>query len=143
VGRGGGAVRSGAGMKPPVRALLILGVLVVAQASAFAAQIVHGFRPFGAAPSRRVPFSWDMFALRIECCDVTWTPPVVVDGRPFPSISSSASGFEWGYVLNKVASYRQLALALCAQKTVEPTRAVLRCATSEGVLTQEEIPCPP
>ena len=48
-------------------AVLVLTGLVAVQAIAFGAQLATGFRPFGAAPGR-VPFSWDMFAIRLDRC---------------------------------------------------------------------------
>src|SRR5262249_39155039 len=67
--------------------------LVIVQALAFGAQIKAGFRPFG-APPRRVPFSWDMFAVRIERCDLRWDPPLPL-GDGVTHLHDMAPAVEW------------------------------------------------
>jgi hypothetical protein len=110
------------------RILLLLG-LVTVQALAFGAQIEAGFRPFG-APPRRVPFSWDMFAVRIERCDLRWDPPLPI-GKGVARLRDVAPTLEWDPVFGRREEYRETGRLAC-DFAEAPTRVTLRCFTPEG-----------
>jgi hypothetical protein len=108
---------------------LFLGALVCLQLTALARQFQAGFMPLMAAPSR-VPFSWDMFAIPIERCDVRWEPALAI-GSGTKSLRSLAPSLEWDPVYNEVADYLKVARLTC-QLREAPSRVLLRCVTGRG-----------
>jgi hypothetical protein len=118
---------------------LFAGALLGAQLVAMGRQLAAGYRPFGAPPVR-VPLSWDMFATRIERCDIEWNPPLPVDGG-LDRFSRRARPIEWFPVFDRVESYRRLALHTCRLARA-PTRMTLRCWLPDGSRPRETLSCP-
>jgi hypothetical protein len=112
--------------------------LVTVQALAFGAQIWSGFRPFG-APPLRIPFSWDMFAVRIERCDLRWDPPLPI-GNGVARLRDVAPALEWDPVYSRREHYREAGRRACYFAEV-PTRVLLRCFTPEGEVV-DAFDCP-
>lgn len=127
---GGRRRRLGAGV--------LLATLAGVQAIAFAAQIRAGFRPF-AAPGARVPFSWDMFAGRIERCDMRFDPPLPL-GSGVARLRDVAPALEWDPVFSQREDYEEVGRLSCTFAEV-PTRVFLRCFTPEGEVPLA-FPCP-
>ena len=119
-------------------ALFVAGLLGV-QLVALGQQLAAGYRPFGPPPVR-VPLSWDMFATRIERCDVRWDPPLPVHGG-LDRFSRLAQPIEWFPVLDRVASYRRMATGACRLARV-PTQISMRCWLPDGTRPEERLPCP-
>jgi hypothetical protein len=109
--------------------VILLAGLVTVQALAFGAQIRAGFRPFGAPPGR-VAFSWDMFSVRIERCDLRWDPPLPL-GSGVARLRDVAPLLEWDPVGDRLDEYREDGQEGCSFARV-PTRVILRCFTPEG-----------
>jgi hypothetical protein len=122
-----------------VWALLFLVNVAMLQAVAFVGQFASGFVPFVHPPSR-VPFSWDMFAVEIERCDIEWTPALPI-GDGVSTLSGTAIGIEWFPVFDRVDAYRRFATHYC-QAAQEPTNVRLHCVTPEGPV-EEQFSCPP
>jgi hypothetical protein len=108
---------------------LLLAGLVAVQAIAFGTQIRAGFRPFGGPPGR-VPFSWDMFAVRIERCDLRWDPPLRL-GDDVARLHDVAAPLEWDPAYDRRDDYREVGRRGCVFAQA-PTRVTLRCFTPEG-----------
>lgn len=131
----------------PALAVLVVGVLVVTQASALLRQFELGFRPFSRAPSR-VPLSWDMFATHITRCAVTWTPPLQPqneDGRVVRSVADLSRGLEWGPVADSISGYLRFTRKLCARSRAVSSlarSAQLVCYQAVGEEMQIDVPCP-
>jgi hypothetical protein len=120
-------------------ALSLVGLLFVAQAGALARQLVTGYRPFGAAPTR-VPLSWDMFATHIERCEVSWDPPLLLGGPAIQRLSAIGRPFEWFVVRSTRADYRDLVRQGC-QRSPHTRRARLDCWLPDGTRPREELDC--
>jgi len=102
----------------PVLIAAVLGALGVVQARAQVLQVKHGFRPLEHEPGR-VPFSWDMFAVRITRCTVDFEPPLKSrDGsRTVRSFAALSPVIEWNPVFNEAQHYAGYAERLCTQYT--------------------------
>jgi hypothetical protein len=126
--------------RPAVVALLVA-LLAGAQLAALGAQWRAGFRPFVHEPGR-VPLSWDMFAVRIERCDVAWAPSLPVDdGPPIARMSERARPLEWFAVYDTRESYRAVGLQGCS--LARPgTRVTLSCHLPDGTSAREAFDCP-
>ena len=109
------------------------------QLLALAAQFALGFRPFLTEPTR-VPFSWDMFAVPIERCDLRFSPPLRRGDRMIGSLRGAGPPFEWDFVQNRVASYRALAASIC-EEAEHPARIALRCYLPEGRAVNDAVDC--
>ena len=109
--------------------MILLAGIVTIQALAYGAQIASGFRPFGAPPGR-VPFSWDMFAGRIERCDLRWTPSLPL-GDGVSRLRDVAPALEWDPVHSRRESYRKAGQQGCDLAETK-ARVTLRCFTPEG-----------
>ena len=123
------------------RLYLVVGFAVVlfgAQLAAFGRQLAAGYRPFGPPPVR-VALSWDMFATHIERCDVRWDPPLPI-GNGLARFADLAKPFEWFPVYDRIATYRNVALAACA-RVQQPTRITLRCWLPDGTRPRQELRC--
>jgi hypothetical protein len=125
-------------LRPVLVGLFVVGLFGV-QLYALGRQVASGYRPFG-PPPLRVALSWDMFATRIERCDVRWDPPLPVRGG-LDRFSRLARPIEWFPVLDRVASYRRMATGACRLARV-PTRISLRCWLPDGTRPEETLPCP-
>lgn len=128
---------------PGRRRLVLVGVFAGAlfglQLVALARQLAAGYRPFGQPPVR-VALSWDMFATRIERCDVRWDPPLPVRGG-LSRFADLAQPIEWFPVLDRMESYRRMALGACRLARA-PTRIHIRCWRPDGTRPEQELACP-
>ncbi len=123
----------------PAFVLVFLALLVIPQAYAFVRQFRGGFRPFRAAP-HRVPLSWDMFAVRIERCDVFWTPPLPTPAGPLARLSNALPRLEWDIALASADEYRSLVTWTCGHFG-QPFHASLTCFLPEGKVVSNAIEC--
>ena len=129
-----------------VGAGLVIAILVSLQALALEHQFEAGFWPFVHAPSR-VPFSWDMFAVHVTKCAVSWEPPLSprIGTRPVKSIADISPHLEWNPAFPDVASYRHFASQMCrlarlpprAQETVS-----LKCLSDDWRQSEQTFECP-
>jgi hypothetical protein len=122
----------------PLIVALFLCALVGVQLIAMARQFRAGFLPLMAAPTR-VPFSWDMFAIPIERCDMRWEPALPIGVGP-TTLRSLAPALEWDPIYNEVADYLRVAHLTCHLHDA-PSRVVLRCVTGRG-FEQHVVDCP-
>jgi hypothetical protein len=124
---------------------LYTGLLIVAlasiQVSAQLGQLRSGFRPFAHAPTR-VPYSWDMFAIRIERCVVRWDPPLDVDGERVARWHDRLPGLEFDSVFNDSDTYQAAAERGCAYRTARRTVADLLCFGGDGGVHETSFDCP-
>jgi hypothetical protein len=119
----------------------ILALLVGVQVFAQAAQIASGYRPLTHAPAR-VPFSWDMFAIKIERCAVGWEPPLWIEGSPVKRWRDRSAAIEFDTVYDEAAYYDEAAAAGCAFKTSAATATTVTCASSDGEIRELRGLCP-
>lgn len=100
----------------PILMVAVIGTLVFIQVRAQLKQYESGFRPMKQEPTR-VAFSWDMFAIRIERCAITFSPPLRSrDGeRTVRSFSDLSPLIEWNPVYNQTSHYAGFAQRLCSQ----------------------------
>jgi hypothetical protein len=129
---------------PRVRALYfttLLLALAVVQARAQVVQIASGFRPL-AHPPIRVPYSWDMFAIRLDRCVVGWDPPLEVEGERVARWHDREAVIEFDTVFNDVAWYKEDATRGCAYRTQARTVASLMCFSSDGGVHGLSFVCP-
>jgi hypothetical protein len=117
--------------------VVLAGVQVRAQLGQWAA----GFRPFAHAPTR-VPYSWDMFAIRINRCAVRWDPPLSVEGARVARWSDRTAPIEFDTVYNDVRSYAAVATAACGYRTAPETVMTLQCFLSDGGTGEYASACP-
>jgi hypothetical protein len=120
---------------------LLLASLVVLQVRAEILQVCAGFRPFFHAPAR-VPYSWDMFAIRIDRCVITWDPPLLIDGDRVARWRDRAFSIEFDTVYNDSRYYMAAAWRGCANRTSPKTAAHLVCLTAEGKIHESTFACP-
>ncbi len=118
----------------------VLGLLVVVQAGAQVIQLRRGFRLFSVAP-QRVAMSWDMFAIRIDRCEVTFDPPLSIEGKAVRRWHDRGAPLEWDTVYNDMPHWETGAKAACTYKT-GPTKIHLECATAQGEIVERSIDCP-
>jgi hypothetical protein len=125
--------------RSPAYVLSFVLFISVFQVIPFGVQFVHGFRPFGREPIR-VPFSWDMFATRVERCSIKWDPPIRGPGSGFSSLRQLGTLLEWDDIEDHIEDYRHIARWVCfvGSKT---TRIRLHCFLPTGIETDDEIKC--
>lgn len=97
----------------PRGVIALLCVLIGVQLAALGTQFVRGFRPFSRAPGR-VLFSWDMFAVPIERCGMSFAPPLAVGGGRIESLRATFPTLEFDLVWDTVDTYLEAAKATCA-----------------------------
>jgi hypothetical protein len=119
----------------------LFGLLVAVQVRAQAQQLQSGFRPFSHPPVR-VPYSWDMFAIRLDRCIVGWDPPLEVEGRRVARWHDRIPALEFDTVFNDVDWYRAAAARGCEYRTQAATIAYLRCFRSDGTADERAYDCP-
>jgi hypothetical protein len=130
-------------MKSRARVLyfaLFLSLLVAVQLRAQVVQLEAGYRPLSHAPGR-VPFSWDMFAIRLDRCVVGWDPPLEVDGQRVARWHDRLPAIEFDAVFNDVAWYEVAAQRGCAYRTQPATVAYLKCFSSDGRADERSFDC--
>ena len=131
-------------MKSRERALyfaLLLSLLALVQVRAQVVQLVAGFRPLSHPPVR-VPYSWDMFAIRLDRCVVGWDPPLEVDGERVARWHDRLPALEFDAVFNDADWYAAAAARGCAYRTQAATTAYLRCFSSDGRTHERSFDCP-
>jgi hypothetical protein len=121
-------------------ATLLIGLAVV-QLAAEIGQVSAGFVPFSNPPVR-VPFSWDMFAVRIDRCAISWDPPLEIEGRPIARWQDRLPALEFDSIRNVASDYDDAALFACAYRTHAPTTATVSCALHDGTLREQHLDCP-
>jgi hypothetical protein len=109
----------------------LLGVLAIVQLRAHVEQWLAGYRPLSHAPVR-VPYSWDMFAIRLDRCVVGWDPPLDVEGEKVARWHDREPPIEFDTVFNDASWYMAAAARACAYHSPAPTKASLLCFSSDG-----------
>jgi hypothetical protein len=99
----------------PVYAGLVVAFLALQQGAAMVRQWQEGYRPFVRAP-QRVPLSWDMFAVEIERCELSWDQPVYWLGRPMRRLRDLGSALEWDPVYNRRSDYIAAGISACEDR---------------------------
>jgi len=117
-----------------------LALVVGVQATAQIVQLEDGFRPFS-RPPQRVPFSWDMFAIKIERCTVAWDPPLSIEGKSVARWQDRGVPLEFDSVFNDARYYEVAARRGCAYAISHPTTATVACAYSNGEDREHAIAC--
>jgi hypothetical protein len=120
---------------------LLLSVLVALQLRAQVVQLQSGYWPLRHPPVR-VPYSWDMFAIRLDRCVVGWDPPLEVDGQRVARWHDRVPALEFDAVFNDVNWYEAAAARGCAYRTQAATIAYLRCFSSDGRANERSFDCP-
>lgn len=131
-------------MHPRARAIYVaslLAGLAVVQVAAQVAQVASGFRPLSHPPTR-VPYSWDMFAIRLDRCVVGWDPPLEVDGELVARWHDREAPLEFDTVFNDASWYKANAARGCAYRTEARTVASLTCFSSDGGVHELSFDCP-
>jgi hypothetical protein len=105
-----------------------------------AMQLRSGYRPLTHPPAR-VPYSWDMFAIRIERCVVSWYPPLQIDGRPVARWHDRMPPIEFDHVFNEALTYEVASQAACKYRTDASTVAAITCFRGDGGIDERRIPC--
>jgi hypothetical protein len=105
--------------------LALCTLLVVVQLRAEIVQVAGGYRPFG-HPPERVAFSWDMFAVDLQRCVVSWDPPLPL---------------EWDTVMY-VSGYERVAKEACRYQTAPATVVKLECPSTSGEVREIAFSCP-
>ena len=125
-------------------ALFIL-MLAVVQAAAFERQFILGFVPFVHEPTR-VPFSWDMFANRVERCTLEWAPPLQLGDHQLARLRDVEVPFEWDVTFDRAADYRMTGDWLCHmggfQKGPGSTQVKMKCFIQNGTEFHDQFNCP-
>jgi hypothetical protein len=121
----------------PAMVALYLAPLVVVQAWAQVEQWREGFRPF-VAPAKRVAFSWDMFAVRVERCTIKFDPPIAIGDRTLTSYASMRAPLEWDVVWDRVSDYETVARQLACEKNAV---ADMTCFTDRGPELHRRVSC--
>ena len=131
-------------MKSHARALyvaVLLGLLAAVQLRAQVVQVMSGYRPLSHAPIR-VPYSWDMFAIRLDRCVVGWDPPLDVDGQRVARWHDRLPDLEFDTVFNDADWYASAAARGCAYRSQAATTAYLKCFSSDGRTDERSFDCP-
>jgi hypothetical protein len=115
--------------------------LATLQLRAQVLQLRGGYRPFGQA-ARRVVFSWDMFAVPIERCAVTWDPALSIEGKRIVHWRDRGTYFEWDTAMANSESYEQEAVDACDYRTAQVTFVRMSCIGSDGAENETRFRCP-
>ena len=133
-------------VRGPPRARLVyfgslLAIMAIVQLRAQCQQVMSGFCPFSHPPTR-VPYSWDMFAIRLDRCVVAWDPPLDIEGQRVGRWQDREPPFEFDTVFNDIAWYRSAVLRACTYRRGKPTIARLTCFRSDGEAHEFGFDCP-
>jgi hypothetical protein len=123
----------------PIFVAAFVFLLAATQVGALGVQFVRGFRLMGHEPVR-VPFSWDMFANRVERCILNWDPPLATQIGPFSSLRQLGTKLEWEVVYDHKEDYERIGQWVC-HAGGENTRVHLRCFQLDGSQTNHELSC--
>ncbi len=126
--------------RSPTCVALFVSLLVIVQLVAVVMQFRQGFFPFR-GDAVRVPFSWDMFANRLERCSTHWNPPIRINEHVLGSLRDVELPFEWDLILDWVNYYRLMMQELCGNFGTGPTRAKLHCYLHTGTTIYYEFKC--
>ena len=126
---------------PYLYCALLCGALAATQVAAEYEQLRGGFRPFSRAPTR-VPYSWDMFSIRIDRCAVAWDPPLRMDGESVSRWTDRTWPLEFDTVYNRAETYLGAAARGCLYRVSPKTVARLVCVTSDGAVREPRLACP-
>lgn len=124
----------------PTCVLLMILSLSIPQAIQFTRQLTQGYRPFLSEPTPTF-FSWDMFANRVERCNLEWDKPLDFSNhQSITSLTQLGPKLEWGVNYNSVRDYDWVRGYLChlSRKTV---RIRLDCFVPEGREIFHELDC--
>ncbi|MCL2450695.1 MAG: hypothetical protein FWD17_17245 [Polyangiaceae bacterium] len=119
----------------------LLALLAFVQIRAQVGQFAAGFRPFARAPAR-VAYSWDMFAIHMSRCAVSWDPPLAIDGRSVATWRDRLWPIEFDSVYDDVGAYDNAARAACAYRSSPSTEAKLECYLANGGVDEHSFACP-
>lgn len=89
-----------------------------------------------------MPYSWDMFAIRLDRCVVGWAPPLAIEGERVATWHDRAYALEFDTIYDHARQYAAAALAACAFRTSARTRVTLTCAESDGTMATDAVGCP-
>ena len=129
-------------LAPYLYCAVLCGALAATQVVAEYGQLRAGFRPFSHAPTR-VPYSWDMFSIRIDRCAMTWDPPVQIDGESVARWTDRTWPLEFDTVYNRAETYLGAAARGCMyREPAKKTIARLVCVTSDGAVHEPKFVCP-
>jgi hypothetical protein len=125
----------------PAYAALFVAVLVLPQLLAMVGQVRAGYRPFVHAPVR-VALSWDMFAVNIERCRMTFDPPLPPEAGRVARFRPVRQTLEWDPipVFDSVGTYRRVAKRACRDAAPE-TQVHLRCFLPGARELRDDHPC--
>jgi hypothetical protein len=115
--------------------------LATLQLRAEVLQFRGGYRPFGQA-AKRVDFSWDMFAVPIERCAVSWDPALSIEGKRVVHWRDRGLYFEWDTAMANPESYEAEALDACDYRTAPVTFVEVSCIRSDGAKSDTRLQCP-
>lgn len=124
-----------------VYVVALLGLLAVVQLRAQIVQIQSGFRLLSHPPGR-VPYSWDMFAIRLDRCVVGWDPPLSIDGQRVARWHDRLPALEFDSVFNDARWYVSAAGRGCMYRSQPATVAYLKCFSSNGREDERSYACP-
>lgn len=115
--------------------------LATLQIRAAVIQLRGGYRPLGQA-AKRVDFSWDMFAVPIERCAVTWDPALSIEGKRVVHWRDRGTYLEWDTAMANSESYEQEAVDACDYRTAPVTFVHMSCVRSDGSENETLFRCP-
>ena len=125
----------------PIYFALLLSLLAVVQLRAQVIQLQAGYRPLSHPPVR-VPYSWDMFAIRLDRCVVGWDPPLNVDGERVARWHDRLPALEFDTMFNDADWYVSAAARGCEYRTRAATATYLKCFSSDGGVDERRYDCP-
>ncbi len=115
-------------------------LLVLPQAIAFTTQFARGFVPFKTVPGR-VMFSWDMFAVSLDRCVLSWQPPLKIGPKEVHAFHEMAAMLEWDIAFERAQDYVDEGLKYCDRWGEVGTKAHMQCFHVNGVMSQNEFRC--
>jgi hypothetical protein len=128
----------------PLYVMVFLLLLVGGQIRAFYHQFELGFRPFIHEPVR-VPFSWDMFAVKSERCLLSWDPPLKATPiGVLKELKQFSAPFEWDVIYDSPESYQLAGQTGCSFDSGLRSSTIkfrIRCFNLAGIEVEHEFPC--
>jgi len=138
------AIRSSSTTRASGRAIYGLALLVAIAAVQVRAEFLQwwgGYRPFSHAPAR-APYSWDMFAIRLERCAIRWDPPLEIEGRRVSTWHDRSFPIEFDTVYNRARDYYGAARTGCAFRSEPKTVTTVVCVHGDGHIDEGSAECP-
>ncbi len=124
-------------VSPAYVAVFVL-FLAVVQLRGVVLQFRDGYRPFLHEPAREA-FAWDMFATRIERCDLRWASPVPGPKGDVTSLAHMTPRLEWALVFDEAKDYAAYGKWAC--RTMVGNKVLLHCFFPDGTESRSEVPC--